>query len=249
MVCSLPQPSADAVTALAPTGRLRVGINLSNTLLVTGHRDDGDPVGVSPDLAAALARNLGVPLDLVTFASPGELADAAVEEVWDIGNIGADPARAEHINFTAPYSEIESTYLVRGDSHITKIAQVDQPGIRVASKVRAAYTLLLERLLTRATLILTDSADASFDAFAADEVDVLAGLRPRLQEDADRLPNARLLDGRFATVEQAIGMPKDRHPAGVAHLEAFVETAVRSGLVASLINRYGLVGRLSVARQ
>ena len=74
---------------LAPTGVLRAGINMSNFLLVTGTTPQGDPDGVSPDIAREIAARLGVPLELVQFKSPGELADAAVEDRWDIGNIGA----------------------------------------------------------------------------------------------------------------------------------------------------------------
>ena len=65
---------------LAPTGTLRAGINLSNALLVTGRTESGDPVGVAPDLAAEIARRLDVPLQLVPYARPGFLADAAPED-------------------------------------------------------------------------------------------------------------------------------------------------------------------------
>ena len=73
--------------ALAPTGTLRAGINLSNFLLVSGRNADGTPAGVSPDLARHIARVLDVPCQFVTFDTPGELADAAADDLWDIGNI------------------------------------------------------------------------------------------------------------------------------------------------------------------
>ena len=41
---------------LAPTGVLRAGINMSNFLLVTGETPEGDPDGVSPDMARELAK-------------------------------------------------------------------------------------------------------------------------------------------------------------------------------------------------
>ena len=97
---------------LAPTGTLRAGINLSNFLLVTGKSPSGEPEGVAPDMARAIADRLGVKLKLVPFKTPGELADAAGSDVWDIGLIGAEPARAEKISFSAAYVEIEATYLV-----------------------------------------------------------------------------------------------------------------------------------------
>ena len=84
---------------LAPTGVLRAGINMSNFLLVTGETPEGDPDGVSPDIAREVARRLGVPVTFVPFKTPGELADAAVDDLWDIGNIGAEPERAKVIAF------------------------------------------------------------------------------------------------------------------------------------------------------
>ena len=120
------------VAELAPHGVLRAAINMSNFLLVTGRTAAGDPTGVSPSMAAAIADRLGVPVKSIPFAKPGELADLAGKDVWDIGNIGAEPARAEKIAFTAAYVEIEATYLVPAGSPLKTIADVDKPGVRIA---------------------------------------------------------------------------------------------------------------------
>ena len=242
----LPVADPDSIDALAPSGTLRAGINLSNFLLVTGTGSSGEPIGVSPSMATALAHSLGTPLDLVVFDSPGELADAVTSDRWDIGNIGSDPARAEHIAFSAPYCEIESTYLVRGDSPIVTVGDVDHPGVRIATKNRAAYSLWLERNVENAQLVQPDTTDDCFDALAAGLVDVLAGLRPGLLSAAKRLPGSRVLAGRFASVQQAIGTPRDRDSAGIAFLDRFVAAAVMSGFVAALIEHHGATG-LSVA--
>ena len=90
-----------AKAELAPTGVLRAGINLSNFLLVTGRSADGNPEGVSPDMARAVADKLGVPVKYVPFKTPGELGDQAGNNVWDIGLIGAEPQRAQTIAFSA----------------------------------------------------------------------------------------------------------------------------------------------------
>ena len=111
----------DVVAQLAPNGVLRAGINLSNFLLVTGKTMAGDPVGVAPDMAKAIADHLGVGLQLVPFPSPGPLADAAVDDVWDIGLIGAEPQRATHIQFSDAYVEIEATYLVWEDARFKTV--------------------------------------------------------------------------------------------------------------------------------
>ena len=112
--------SDKARAELAPTGVLRAGINLSNFLLVTGRSAKSEPVGVAPDMAKEIAASLGVPVTYVPFKSPGELADQAGKNVWDIGLIGAEPQRAAVITFTAAYVEIEATYMVPAGSPINR---------------------------------------------------------------------------------------------------------------------------------
>ena len=235
----------DARSELAPHGVLRAAINLSNFLLVTGRSPSGDPEGVSPDMARAVAERLGVPVTYVTYATPGELADAAMTGTWDIGLIGAEPARAEKIAFSPAYAEIEATYMVPPGSLVTTIEQVDRPGIRVAVTARTAYGLWLDRNITQAELVRSSSLDSAFDQFVADKLDVLAGLRPRLLSDVQRMPGARILDGQFTAVQQAIGTARG-NAAGAAFLKDFVEEAKASGVVASLIARHRVAG-LSVA--
>jgi polar amino acid transport system substrate-binding protein len=230
---------------LAPTGVLRAGINLSNFLLVTGRSPDGDPEGVSPDMARAIADRLGVPVKYVSFKSPGELADQAGNNVWDIGNIGAEPQRAEKIAFTAAYCEIEATYMVPPGSPIETIADVDRKGVRIAVSARSAYGLWLENNIRNATLIPVAGLDAAFNKFAEEKLDVLAGLRPGLLKDLEKMPGARILDGKFSAVQQAVGTAR-ANTAGAAFLAEFVEEAKKSGLVARLIDKHKVKG-LSVA--
>jgi polar amino acid transport system substrate-binding protein len=231
---------------LAPTGVLRAAINLSNFLLVSGKTPEGDPVGVSPDMARAVADRLSVGVEYITFATPGELADAAVEDIWDIGNIGAEPERAKTIAFTAAYAEIEATYLVPAGSPIQSIDEVDREGVRIGVYGRSAYGLWLSGNVEHAELVKTDGVDASVEVFVEQGLEALAGLRPRLINDVEKLPGARILDGQFTAVQQAIGTKPDREVAA-AFLRDFVEEAKASGLVAGLIEKHGVVGRLTVA--
>ncbi len=235
----------DVGRELAPTGVLRAAINLGNFLLVTGKTPSGDPAGVAPDLARAIADRLGVPVSYVPFARPGELADAADADKWDIGLIGAEPARAEKIAFTAAYAEIEATYLVPAGSPLRSIADVDRPGQRIAVTARSAYDLWLERNIKHAELVRSETLDAATEQFVRDKLDALAGLKPRLLSDVEKLPGARILDGRFTAVQQAVGTARGKQQ-GAAFLRDFVEEAKRSGLVAQLIERHAVKG-LSVA--
>lgn len=237
--------SDQAREELAPTGTLRAGINLSNFLLVTGRSASGDPEGVAPDMARAIGAELGVPVKLVPFKSPGELGDQVGKGMWDIGLIGAEPQRAEKIAFTAAYVEIEATYMVPEGSPIKSIADVDRKGVRIAVSARSAYDLWLENNIRNATLVRATGLDAAYDKFVGDKLDVLAGLRPGLLKDMAKAPGMRILDGKFTAVQQAVGTARP-NTAGAAFLAAFVEKAKKSGLVAGLIERHKVRG-LSVA--
>lgn len=231
---------------LAPSGVLRAAINTGNNLLVTGLDTAGDPEGVAPDLAREIAARLGLPIRFVLFPRPAALADAATDGVWDIGLIGAEPARAETIAFTGAYAEIEAAYLVPEGSPLGQIADVDQPGVRIAVAAGSAYGLWLERNIRRATLVPAPSPAEAEALFAAGGLDALAGLRDGLRASLDRLPGARILPGRFMTVQQAVGTQKGKR-AGAAFLSSFVEEAKASGLIARLIDRHGMTGRLTAA--
>ena len=237
---------SDALSELAPGGTLRAAVNMANSLLVIGATPEGDPEGVAPDMARAIADRLGVGVAYVPFPTPGELADAVDGGIWDIGMIGAEPARAERIAFSAAYVEIEATYLVPDGSPFGAVEDVDRDGVRIAVSGRSAYDLFLTRSLQHAELIRAQGVSGAAELFVRDELDALAGLRPALAVEADRLPGTRVLDGQFTTIQQAIGTSKGNE-AGAAFLADFVEEAKASGLVERLIERHGVTGRLSVA--
>jgi polar amino acid transport system substrate-binding protein len=236
----------DAIKSeLAPTGVLRAGINMSNFLLVTGKTASGDPQGVAPDMAAEIARRLGVPVKYVQFERPSKLADAAGTNAWDIGLIGAEPQRAEKISFTSAYCEIEATYLAQPNSPFQTVGDVDRAGVRIAVRRGAAYDLWLERNIKHATVLRSDSAEGPLNQFIAEKLEALAGLRPGLLGDVKKVPGGRILPGNFMTVQQAIGTEK-KNAAGAAFLAEFVVEAKQSGFVAKLIEKHHVAG-LAVA--
>ena len=239
--------ASDALSELASGGTLRAAINMANSLLVTGSTPAGDPDGVAPDMARAIAERLGVGVAFVPFPTPGELADEAANDVWDIGMIGAEPVRAETIAFSAAYVEIEATYLVPEGSPFADVGDVDRDGVRIAVSGRSAYDLYLSRNLQHAELIRAQGVSAAAELFVSDGLDALAGLRPALAAEAEKLPGARVLAGKFTAIQQAIGTRRG-NDAGAAFLAEFVEQAKASGLVGRLIERHGVTGRLSVSR-
>lgn len=234
----------DLVLEMAPTGTLRVALNMINFLLISGKNPEGVPVGVAPDLARTIADRIGVPLQLIQYGSPGELADDADKNIWDIGLIGAEPVRAQKIDFSTAYVEIEATYLVPAGSSLKHASEVDRPGNRIAVSARSAYDLWLTRNIQHAQLLHAEGFEATFALFVEQKLEAMAALKPGLLGDVERLPGSRILEGNFTTVQQSIGVPKGRL-AAAAYLQAFVNE-IKLGLVAQLIAKHNVKG-LSVA--
>jgi polar amino acid transport system substrate-binding protein len=230
---------------IAPSGKLRVGLNHGNFLLVTPGSSATDPRGVASDVARELGRRVGVPVEFIKFDTAGKLGDGVKTGAWDVAFLGAEPQRAAEIAFTAAYLEIPSTYLVPAGSPIRTVAEVDREGVRIAVADQSAYGLYLARTIKHAKLVMTQGLDSSFDVFVSQQLEALAGLKPRLLTDVQKLPGARILDGQFTAVQQAIGTAKNRD-ASARFLRAFVEEVKASGLVAEAISRNGAQG-VSVA--
>ncbi len=240
--CATPPAVSDAARAeLAPTGKLRAGMNLGNVLFTTKDSATGELRGVSVDLMRELASRLGVPVEFVVHATPGEVADAVDKGTWDVAILAIEPARAQKIAFSPAITEIEASYAVHKDSALHSVAEVDASGIRIAAPDKAGYELYLTRTLRNATLVRTKSFRASIDEFNARHVDAIAALRPNLLESMDKLPDARLLDGKFMTVNHGLGTPRERR-AAAEFLKAFVEEMNASGFIARSIERHGVKG-------
>jgi polar amino acid transport system substrate-binding protein len=225
---------AGAAAELAPTGSIRAALNFANRVLARRGEAGGEPAGVSADLARELGRRLDVPVRFLSYESAAAMADAARAGEWDIAFLAADPAREETIAFTAPYLELDATYLVPAGSRIRTLDEVDAPGVRIAARSRSDYDLFLRRSLTQGTLVYPRDAETDLDVLVSGRADVLAGLRHALADTAAEVPGLRLLDGRFAAMQQAIGVPRGR-AAAEAYLRAFVEDVKASGLVAKAI--------------
>jgi polar amino acid transport system substrate-binding protein len=226
---------------LASGGRLRVGLNYSNFLLVLGDDARGEPRGIAPDLGRELARRTGLELEFIKFDGAGKLFDAVKSAACDVGFLGAEPQRASEVEFSPAYLEIPVTFLVPAGSPIRTIADVDREGVRVAVSERSAYDLYLSRTLKKAKLVRAQGIPASYDAFMSQKLEALGGLKPKLVEEAERTPGSRVLEGQVTGVQQAIGAPKGR-PAAAQVLREFAEEAKHSGLVARLIEKHGVRG-------
>lgn len=240
-----------ALRELAPTGELRAAINYGNSVLAQ-KGPDGAPRGVSVDLAAELARRLGVPLRTVPYEAAGKVFEGAKAGAFDVAFIAIEPVRAQEIDFTAPYVIIEGTYMVQRDSPLKTIDDVDAPGIRMSVGLGSAYDLYLTRTIKHATVLRASAGGGSamISKFLDEKLDAAAGVRQQLDAYAKDHPEMRVMSGHFQEIRQAMGMPRlDGHPheAGLAYLKGFVEEMKASGFVADALTRSGQVAQVAPA--
>jgi polar amino acid transport system substrate-binding protein len=220
-----------AVSDLAPTGKLRAAINLSNPVLAGREAVSGAPCGISVDLARELARRLGVAIELVPYDAAGKVVAGLAAGEWDVCFLAIDPLRAEEISFTAPYAVIEGVYLVAEASPVRSNAEIDRVGTRVGVIVASAYDLHLSRELKQATIVRAATADAVMELMVAGRLECVAGVKPQLEADAARAGGMRMLPGRFMAINQAMGTPRGRE-AAAAYLNEYVDEVKSSGFVA-----------------
>ena len=236
-------PAAQALAmAFAPQGTLRALINTGNPVLAR-MASDGQPAGVSVDLARELASRLGLALTPVVVTSAGAAVETMRAGGADIGFFAIDPARSAGIEFSPPYVNIEGAYAVRQGSPLQSLREVDKAGTRIVVGRNSAYDLFLTREIKTATLVRAPTSAEVVPMFLAENMEVAAGVRQQLDAEMARRPGVlRLLPGSFMTINQAVGLASGRGSAALATLKSFIEDMKASGAVAEALRRHGIEG-------
>ncbi|MET0133995.1 MAG: transporter substrate-binding domain-containing protein [Kibdelosporangium sp.] len=222
---------------LAPKGVLRASINLGNPVLAQG--TPAEPTGVTVDIAGEIGARLDVPVEFACFDAARKSYAAMVSGEADICFLAIEPARAAEVAFTAPYVVIEGVFAVPRTSALIKVADVDQPGVRIGVKRGSAYDLFLSRTLEHATVV---RADEGVDVFRAEGLDAAAGIRQPMTEFVAKHPGVRLIEDRFMQIRQAVGTTRTRLPETVQFLRDLVEELKADGFIAESLSRANQTG-------
>jgi polar amino acid transport system substrate-binding protein len=234
-------PTPEARQALAPTGKLRVALQLANPLNIVRDSASGEMTGVGFELGKQLARRIGVPVEPVLYPSVGALLDSGKSGAWDVAFVGFSPARAQEWDFSALHLEVEFGYLVPGGSSISTMADVDRPGIRVAVQEKSGPDIFFSRTLKNVVMVRASSNPGALEALKSGKADVMGSIKPVLFEMSKQLPGSRVLDDRPGIDPHAMAIPKGRD-LGVAYARQFIEDAKSEGLIKAAVERAGLRG-------
>ncbi|EKZ9481068.1 transporter substrate-binding domain-containing protein [Klebsiella oxytoca] len=187
---------------------LRFAINLGNPVL-TILSPDGSPGGITVELAKKLATESQREARLVTWPTAGPVVDAALMDQWDIAFLAIDPAREDKLRFTPSYVTIESSLMVKKESKIQSVQEMDREGSVINVGKGAAYELYLIRTLKHATLRQYATSQDAIQAFINGEGDMVAGIRQPLEKAARDNPQFRVLPDSFSQIHQAICVPRN----------------------------------------
>jgi len=235
--------SAASANDLAPTGTLRATYIATNPVQAFVDPVTKEVRGPAAEIARELGKRFGVPVIVTGARGVQGVIDSVKNGEADIGFVAFDPVRAVQVDFSQNYSLAQNTFLVKADSPVKFVADVDKAGIRIGVGANDAGEYFLSRTLKNAELKRNEGgiSDAMVRALLAGELDAYAGNRMRLNEMAQKTPGLRLVPDNFYGVEQAVIVPKG-NAARLAIVNSFIEEARSSGLIAGAVQRAGLVG-------
>ena len=232
---------------IAPSGILRVGLNMSNFLLVSSKDELGLPDGLSPDVGKRIAKELNLRFKLIKFPNPGVLADAVNDNKWDIGNIAYQKERGKTIDFSDPYVNIDANFIFKSKNNFKSNEEVDAPGIKIAVFERSAYDLWLTDNFKNAKLVRASSIEESHNLFRNNKVDVLAGLKFKLINELAANNDFKMIADPFTHIKQSIGIKKG-NPEILKFLNGFVSKLIKEGYIEQLLKKHKVHDKLSIPK-
>ena len=226
---------------LAPTGTLRFGVvaGAVKTEYFVVKTPDGEPEGVTVDLARELARRLGVPVEFTVGSSSGELTQLMIGGRLDAAIMPPDEERLERLDFGSFYFVDEHSYMVPGGSKIMTIADVDRPGARVLAIAGTATSRAAERQLKNTWVTPVGSIDEALEMLRSGKGDAFALTHASLAPLLAKVPGSRIVEGSLHRVGLAFAIPRNR-PNGLFYITSFTEEAKLSGIVRRAFDNAGL---------
>ncbi len=226
----------------APTGKPRAVYLAGNPSQAVQDKATGVIRGASADLARELGRRIGVPVEIGPVADPKAVIDAVSGGSADIGFVAFAPERVGTVEFSQVYMLVQQSYLVREDSTIRAIADLDRAGLKIAGTKNDSITLFMKRKFKEATVVETGREPAEIKRMLmAKEIDAFGANRQRLTNLMQDTPSLRILPDNLFGVPQTIIVAKGRQEALTA-VNRFIDDVRASGFLKTAIEKSGVVG-------
>ena len=130
----------DALTKIIQKGEVTVGIQLASEPLCFLNTKTGQIDGMLPELARSYAEKLGVKIKFMEFDWPGLFPALLTKKVDFLpANITTTIPRTEKLNFTRPWIIQGASILVRRDTGVKTLADVNSEKIKMAVSTGSVY--------------------------------------------------------------------------------------------------------------
>lgn len=233
--------ASDARAVLAPTGTLRVGVNVGSPMQMVRSSPPAEPRGVTNDIGRALAKRLNVPVEVVEFRNGNDVLAATKAGKVDLMGTNATAVRALDVDFSATAVEIELGYLVPAGSALQNVDDIKRAGLRVGITQNSTSQTTVPRLLPQAVVVRAPNLAAAAQMIKDGTVDVYTTNKAILFELSDGIPGSRVLPGSIGVEHWALGVPKGRQ-AALPYLNSFLQEVRQNGELARAIERSGSRG-------
>ena len=227
---------------LAPGGTLRAVYLSSNPAQAVQDKTTGEIRGASADLARELSRRLNVSMTLKGLPDPPAVIEAVNRGEADIGFVAFAPERVGTVDFSQVYMLVQQSFLVREDSELRAVAEIDRAGLKIAGTKNDSITLFMKRKFRNATLVEIDNDPAEIKRqLLAKEIDAFGANRQRLTNLMKDTAGLRMLPNNLFGVPQTIIVPKGK-PEALAAINRFIDDVRGSGFLQHAIRTSGIVG-------
>ncbi len=240
--CTAAWGQSASSSEIAPTGRLRVGVQTASPILAS-RAPDGSVSGVVIDLGKFIANRLGLEFEAVVYANQETYAQSFGKGEWDIA-IGVRSPLVEEKTVLGPdFMVADAMYIAAPGRVFADASQIDRPGVKVGVSQGGGSDQLLSRALKSAQLVrVPGGVRNAVEALRTGAVDVWAANPVTLQAIEEALPGSKVLPGAYTTGRYAVSLPKERSAEAQSKLVQIVNEAKRTGVVQGAIERAGFKG-------
>ena len=235
--CATIDGSPDAARSeLASTGKLRLAVP-SNPNYV--NQSSPPYSGIAADIGAAMAKGLGVQLEIVPYQTIPEILEGAKTGKWDVALMGIEDSRRAIVAYSSAYAVTPNSYVVPAGSALMTIRDVDRSGVRVAASAGTIQHRYLTTTLKSASIVNVSAQGAGAEALKQGRADAFAANRTSVEEIAASMPGYRVLPGSFMDVNYAAAVPKGR-AAAQAYVDEVIGKMRANGEIAASLARHNL---------
>jgi polar amino acid transport system substrate-binding protein len=229
---------------IAPLGKLRVGMNAGNPVLIKRDPDGKVIGGVAFEVGKFIAAKLGVSFELVPYSNSDTFTQSFGKGEWDIGFGPPIPLAVEKADFGPDLLLNDHVYIAAPGQEFTDAAQVDRPGVKIEVGRNSVHEQALSRTLKSAELVRLPGGGPALaiETLRSGKADLWGSNATQAQAIVDGLPGAKIVPGAFSNERSSVALPKGRSSEAQGKIAEIVNEAKKTGIVQKAIEEAGLRG-------